>query len=383
MARGRPEAATLEVRRDLRGGALQTIPQDGSVVGRKVAVETLDGSHMGPRSIGALRLALNGITSDEVKNESLGGGSMMRRGIGGDRMALKTVGGEEVADLALGGGKMIDRGVGGGKLVLNTLGTDEVAFRGLAANRMALNDITSAEVRDLSLGGGSMADRGIGGTKLILNTITGSEVKDLSLGGGSFADRGISGGKMILGTITGAEVDALTLGGGKMIERGIGRTKIALNSLTLEEMSNGLNDAAATTPSFRSLAGTGTTLTAARSNHTHASVNWKRDYSDAQRRRALAWRRTVRGLDDGDLERVLPGLSALKHLALDAFRQLADDPHADFDETQAKLDADRGFRHRFRMENEPGYYARHTAARDEAYRRKILLEPELVRAAGL
>lgn len=123
---------------------------------------------------------------------------------------------------------------------------------------------------------------------------------------------------------------------------------------------------------LRKIAGTGSATTVSASNHTHSSKNWKRDFTSEERRQALGWRRTVEGLADEDLEAMMPGLSALKNLALNVFSQLADERDERWDDVEDRLETDEAFRHEHLMKNDPVYYARWMAEYDPQYRREMV-----------
>lgn len=160
----------------------------------------------------------------------------------------------------------------------------------------------------------------------------------------------LAGSRIQSGTMPGTRLQNNTLAFAQYGDAEMGDQKIYNFGVNYSHMSGDTKNQSTGTSSMRSL-GTGSTTSAAGSNHTHLSVNFNSQYTIDQKEIAANLVSTVRDMV------MQPALAPLRDLVLELAHQLMDEPDLTVQEKVNRLKADPVYAHEFRMKHDPEYYA--------------------------
>lgn len=172
----------------------------------------------------------------------------------------------------------------------------------------------------------------------------------------------------LAGNITGTKIAGNTLGFGNYADASIGDQKIYDLGVNWSHMGGDTKNQSTGTSSMRTI-GSGSSTSAAGSNHTHLSVNFNSQYTIAQKEVAANLVTTVRDMV------LQPALAPLRDLVLELAHQLMDEPDHTVQEKVNRLKTDPAYAFEFNMKHDPEYYAAWSIDNVPEYAEKMVDDP--------
>ena len=208
----------------------------GRIPGGRIALNTLDDTHITTTGLTGTALAAGAVTSAKIADGNITAAKVADGNITVAKIADGNITAAKIADGNITTAKIGSNAVNTSHITLNGLTSAALASESVINAKLGPLAVTEAKIQANAVTSGKVSN--LDASSLTSGTLDATRIGALAITGGKIADLAITGGKVADLTIGGGKIADTTLTGGKLADLTVTGAKIANTTVTSGKVSN-------------------------------------------------------------------------------------------------------------------------------------------------